>query len=138
MVEAGQPRTFRLFDELERGEKGIGDGAVSYGLDDGNDQSFTNWNGTIVGPPNTKFDNRIYFMSIICGPQYPDVPMTIKFNSKINIPSVNQSTGVLEPSKFSLLKNWNRETTMEKVLVAIKNEMIANKNLNQPADGDMY
>jgi hypothetical protein len=36
------------------------------------------------------------------------------------------------------LKNWNRETTIEKMLVGIKNEMIANKNLNQPADGDMY
>lgn len=64
--------------------------------------------------------------------------MTMKFTSKINIPSVNQSTGVLESSKFGLLKNWNRETTIEKMLSGIKNEMIANKNLNQPADGDMY
>jgi ubiquitin-conjugating enzyme E2 variant len=104
----------------------------------GNDQTFTNWNGTIVGPPNTKFDNRIYFMSITCGNQYPSVPMQVKFNSKINIPSVNQSNGTLEPSKFHLFKNWNSETTIEKMLVAIKNEMVANKNLNQPADGDMY
>jgi len=64
--------------------------------------------------------------------------MTMKFTSKINIPSVNQQNGTLEPSKFPLLKNWNRETTIEKMLVGIKNEMIANKNLNQPADGDMY
>lgn len=64
--------------------------------------------------------------------------MTVKFNSKINIPSVNQSNGSLDPSKFGLLKNWNRETTMEKILIGVKNEMIANKNLNQPADGDMY
>ena len=27
---------------------------------------------------------------------------------------------------------------MEKILIGLKNEMIANKNLNQPADGDMY
>jgi ubiquitin-conjugating enzyme E2 variant len=64
--------------------------------------------------------------------------MTIKFTSKCNLPSVNQSNGTLETSKFPLLKNWNRETTIEKMLVGIKNEMIANKNLNQPADGDMY
>lgn len=62
----------------------------------------------------------------------------MKFNSKINIPSVNQNNGTVEVNKFSLFKNWNRETTMEKALIGLKNEMIANKNLAQPADGDMY
>ena len=138
MVEAGLPRTFRLFAELELGEKGVGDSSLSYGLDNTTDQNMTSWNGTIVGPPNTKFDNRIYFMSITCGPQYPDVPMVCKFGSKINIPSVNQQNGTLEPSKFPLFRNWNRETTMEKVLAGILAEMKANKNLAQPADGDMY
>jgi len=30
----------------------------------GDDKSFTKWNGTIIGPPNTNFDNRIYMMEI--------------------------------------------------------------------------
>ena len=101
------PRIFRLYEELELGEKGqLGDQAVSYGLDRGDDQSFTNWNGTIVGPPNTNFDGRIYFLSIVCGPNYPLQAPQVKFNSKVNITSVNQSNGVVEPSKFPLFKNW--------------------------------
>ncbi len=63
------PRTFKLFDELEKGEKGqCSDGAVSYGLDNADDQTFTNWNGTIIGPANTNFDNRIFMLTIVCGP----------------------------------------------------------------------
>lgn len=133
------PRTFRLYEELERAEHAqLADQSVSYGLDQGDDQSFTRWNGTIVGPANTVFDNNIYFLSIECGPNYPMTPPAFKFNSKINIPSVNQNNGTLEQSKFSLFKNWNPETTMEKILIAIKTEMVANKSAKQPAAGDMY
>ncbi len=31
---SSMPRTFKLYDELEKGEKGLGDQSVSYGLDD--------------------------------------------------------------------------------------------------------
>ena len=119
------PRTFRLYEELEQAEHAkLSDQSVSYGLDKGDDKSFTNWNGTIIGPQGTNFDNRIFMLQIVCGADYPNRPPTVKFTSKVNLPSVNQSNGTVEPSKFPLFRNWDKATTMEKILIGLKNEMI--------------
>ena len=66
------PRNFRLLEELEKGEKGLGAGTInpsvlkradidtvspeacSYGLSDGDDLLMSNWNGTILGPPHVR------------------------------------------------------------------------------------
>ena len=104
----------------------------------GDDKTFTDWNGTIIGPPNTNFDNRIYFLTIKCGQNYPTQPPEVSFNSKINLPCVNQTTGKVEPTKFGMFASWKSDYNMEKILIGLKNEMIAHKKLAQPADGDMF
>jgi len=44
------PRNFKLLEELERSEKGLGDMNISYGLVDSSDTFLTEWNGGILGP----------------------------------------------------------------------------------------
>ncbi|CAK9180792.1 unnamed protein product [Ilex paraguariensis] len=133
------PRNFRLLEELERGEKGIGDGTVSYGMDDGDDIYMRSWTGTIIGPHNSVHEGRIYQLKLFCDKDYPEKPPSVRFHSRINMTCVNHETGVVEPKKFGLLSNWQREYTMEDILTQLKKEMAApqNRKLVQPPEGGM-
>jgi len=131
------PRNFRLLEELDKGEKGIGDGSVSYGLQDGDDMYMSSWNGTIIGPNHTPHEGRIYSLKIYCDNNYPNKPPSVKFISRVNFSCVNQQNGVVEPSKFPLLSNWKSNYSIETILVELRKEMStpANRKLSQPPDG---
>ena len=76
-------------------------------------------------------------MSIICGDSYPAERPQVKFNSKINLPCVSQQDGTVT-NNFKLFNQWNPATTLEKILIGIKNEMVINKKMAQPADSDLF
>ena len=132
-------RRFRLMEEQEQGEKAKGDNNISYGLADSGDMTLGSWNGMVIGPMNTNFDNRFYGIVIFCGENYPIKCPTVKFNSKINLPFVNQQNGTIDSTKWNYLKNWNKDScNIYGVFAAIMKEMHANKKLTQPAEGAEY
>jgi ubiquitin-conjugating enzyme E2 variant len=57
------PRNFKLLEELERSEKGLGDMSISFGLVDSGDTFLTNWNGGILGPGGVSLSycKKLYF-----------------------------------------------------------------------------
>ena len=131
------PRNFKLLDELEACEKGSTDGSVSLGLVRDDDVFLSEWRGMIIGPPGTRYENRFYELLLKAGPEYPNQPPEVKFISKINLPVVNQSNGDVEKSLPSLA-NWNKNDSLEHVLVGLKQVMIQNRSLQQPPEGTNF
>lgn len=63
----------------------------------------------------------------------------MRFVSKINLNYVDQTTGLVGKD-LPALANWNRNMTIESVLVGIKNSMILpqNRKLPQFPEGSTY
>ncbi len=133
------PRNFRLLEELERYEKGNVSSMVSAGLRDQDDILLRFWNGTIIGPPGTAFENRIISLEIFCGENYPDEPPKVKFSTKVNMTCVKPN-GELDPANFPMYRQWKSKFTVENVLQELRNEMGAphNRKTAQPPEGASY
>ena len=128
-----QIRRFILLEELTKSDKGKLAGGISYGLQNPTDRSFTKWNGSIITD-----EGRFYELAIITGPSYPVNPPSVQFRSKVNMPCVNQSNGLVDLSKVAKLKKWSTDMRIETCLIALKEEINKFKGNKQPAEGETY
>ncbi|XP_021365819.1 ubiquitin-conjugating enzyme spm2-like [Mizuhopecten yessoensis] len=129
------PRNFRLLHELESGEKGCGDGTVSWGLTRSDDDTLRDWTCTIIGPANSNFESRIYSVKIICDDDYPVCQPIVTFTTKINLPFVSPDGKV---DVHRLVGGWNPSYTIQKILLDLRVQMRNNTRNKQPADGNFF
>jgi ubiquitin-conjugating enzyme E2 variant len=66
-------------------------------------------------------ENRIYSVNIHCGDQYPDLPPTIQFVSRVNLPCVDQKTGKVRRrhSEGERAEQWEEHTGAKHMLTTL-------------------
>ena len=151
------PRSFCLLEELDvglgKGGKQIDepahDGFVSFGLWQGfllfirfihsdDDATLTRWRCMLIGPQNSTLGQNIYIVEIICPEQYPFHPPFVRFQTRINMECVNQVTGVVDPKKVEILKNWTKRNRIQHICCRLRDLMLAAAKLPQPPVGSTY
>lgn len=150
------PRSFRLRMELDYFEKGDPDevkaGTVNHNISCGlgpglSEIGFTGaqydnqlefWSASIIGPQSTNIGDRIYMIALRCGPSYPDQPPEVRFNTKINMPHVDQNTGRVDVRQFCPGGSWKRDMSMMTILKELYKAMTPASKLAQPARDSQY
>lgn len=92
-----------------------------------NDDIF-HWEGTIIGPPDTPYENGLFKLNIYFPPDYPFKPPKVSFTTKIFHPNINSVGSIC----LDILKTqWSPSLTLNKLLLSICS-LITDPNPDDP------
>ena len=139
MLSNSTPRDFVLLAELEEEQK-CGNSPVSWGLSDPDDSEMVNWTASITGPPKTAFSDRIYQLSVECGPRYPDKPPQVRFVTKINMSCVDVESGAVRTPYLARWSRANDEISIRGCLLDLRMKMqhADERERKQPEAGETF
>ena len=88
------------------------------------------WEGTIIGPDDTPYEDGIFLLDIYFPKEYPFKAPKIEFKTKIYHPNINSQGQIC----LDILKNeWSPALTIVKVLLSIIS-LLTDPNPNDPLE----
>lgn len=83
-----------------------------------NDNDIYHWEATITGPEETDYKGGIFLLDIVIPKEYPFVPPTCRFKTKIYHPNIDPDNGSI-CLNILFQPNWNPSMNISNVLLTI-------------------
>ena len=126
MCDLAKKRIIKELEELEDDENtNISAGPIE-------DNNIFKWNGTIIGPSNTPYEDGIFTLNLDFPENYPFKPPQINFKTKIFHPNISNTGSICLDI---LQNNWSPALTIVKTLLSISS-LLTDPNPDDPLNTD--
>ena len=93
-----------------------------------NETDMFNWQATIMGPPDSPYQEGVFFLTINFPTDYPFKPPKVVFTTRIYHPNINSNGSIC----LDILKDqWSPALTISKVLLSISS-LLTDPNPDDP------